>query len=100
MIGVATSVRRRCVAGLPHEEHNDVDAAISPSGCCNLLPMQFEFKTALSIAALKDRIEILESEAYGFTKIYVCRDCGTHWRETSTPIGHADKYVTTRLLED
>ena len=72
----------------------------SPNECCNLLPMQFEFKTALSIAALKDRIEILKSEAYGFTKIYVCRDCGTHWRETSTPIGHADKYVTTRLLED
>ena len=71
----------------------------SPNECCNLLPKQFEFKTALSIVALKDRIEILKAEAYGFINIYVCRDCGTHWREISTPIGHADKYVTTRLVD-
>ena len=68
-----------------------------PIECCELLPTRIEFRAVLDVDGLKERVQLLRSEGYGYTRFYGCKVCGTVWRETSTPIGHADKYVCERL---
>jgi hypothetical protein len=73
----------------------------SPADCCDQYQAMYQFQMAKSIPSLGPKLQLFRTECHGYNLVFRCQECGTFWREVSTPAGQFDRYETSRIgIED